>query len=151
FAQLPEGEFQRADPLRQKLLDDKLIRPAGLIHFDRPGGNHLETVVQFESHPCGGVSPDHRRDLCRVVLESEINVARPCWFVVVRHFPLDPDQREISLDGVLDLPRQLRDCKNRWLGHAGYDNKTFFRYKIARAASPARSSPCVRLTVTQPE
>ena len=108
FAELAEGEFQRAHATGLDLFDDQLITAARGVDLEAAFADDFQAVVHIEAERAATGAPHGRFELRPVVLKREVAMAR-LRTGEVRYFACDPDAGEGGFDQVFDLGGQLPD------------------------------------------
>src|SRR5262249_23115811 len=163
FLELIEGKLQRAEPVRLEVLAHELVLALGLVHRDAAPCDDAKTVGRLELQIPERGSKDHGSYLRRAVLQREVEVPG-VPDAAVRELAFDPDLRELLLEQVPDLNRELGDREDatrgqrwrvgdrppaigRWLSADGrlFRLLLFFKRKIEQVGHrPDPRAPAVR-------
>ena len=124
---------QRALAGRLQLLDDQLVVAARLVQADPAVGQHLVAVLEPIVGPRWRWRKKARPDLCRIVLEREIDVPGR-GPREIREFAFDPDAAESLLEQRFRLAVELADG-DRW--HAGSGGFAWPEFSMLASISEA--------------
>ena len=109
--QLIEGELQRAEAFRLEVLADDLIFALRVVDADAPARHDPQSVLWLEAQEAQRRTKHHALDLCRRVLEREVEVAG-VPHATVRQLAFDPDLEKALLEQCAHVHGELGDGEN---------------------------------------
>jgi hypothetical protein len=111
FLQLLEGELASAEPLRLEMLADQLILAFRLVHGHFAARDDPQTVHGFELQITERRSEDDTSDLCRSILQREVQMAR-VPDAAVGQLALHPHFEQFRLEQIADADSELRHAQD---------------------------------------